>query len=111
MRKPVLGAVMSASLLLGGCAMYGDGLLDQDRYDDRYGDNYRYDNVTDFKRAAENACGREASRYGRATISRVEERNRDEVIVTGRIRTDDSRRDEFGCTFTRDGRIADFRRF
>lgn len=114
MNKLVLGAVMSGSLLLGGCAMYDGGLfgdLGRDRYGDRYGDDYGYGGGDEFERAAADACGREASRYGRATISRVNREGANEVIVTGRIRTDDSRRDEFGCTFSRDGRIVDFRRF
>ncbi|WP_394270157.1 hypothetical protein [Qipengyuania sp.] len=114
MNKLLLGAVMTGTLMLGGCATYGGGLFggyDDDRYGDRYGDNYGYSGGQDFERAAANACGREASRYGRATISRVVQENRDEVVVTGRIRTNNDRNDEFGCTFNRDGRIVDFRRF
>ena len=113
-------ALAAAGLALSGCASYGDplgGIFGGDRYGnssgrydpyrgpDRYGTNYS----NDFERAAFNACGQRASRYGRVAIDRVEQVNRDQVRVIGRTDSRDSRRDEFGCTFRSDGRIVDFR--
>ena len=113
---------LAATVLLGGCSAYGGlggrgGILGGDTYrsgscgyepsrgDDLYGTNYS----TDFERAAFNACGRQASQYGRVAIDRVEQIDRNAVRVIGRIDSRDSRRDEFGCPFRSDGRIVDFR--
>ena len=113
---------LAATAILGGCSAYGGlgglgGILGGDTYrsgsggyepyrgDDLYGTNYR----NDFERAAFNACGRQASQYGRVAIDRVEQIDRNAVRVIGRIDSRDSRRDEFGCTFRSDGRIGDFR--
>ena len=120
-------AIAAATMLLGGCSTYGGlgglgGILGGDTYrddpyrsgsygyepyrgPDNYGTNYR----NDFERAAFNACGRQASQYGRVAIDRVEQIDRDSVRVIGRTDSRDSRRDEFGCTFRSDGRIVDFR--
>ena len=128
MRIFVLPALAAATMLLGGCSTYGGlgggfgGILGGDTYrddpyrsgsygyepyrgPDNYGTNYR----NDFERAAFNACGRQASQYGRVAIDRVEQIDRDSVRVIGRTDSRDSRRDEFGCTFRSDGRIVDFR--
>ena len=113
---------LAATVLLGGCSASGGlgglgGILGGDTYrsgsggyepyrgDDLYGTNYS----NDFERAAFNACGRQASQYGRVAIDRVEQIDRNAVRVIGRIDSRDSRRDEFGCTFRSDGRIVDFR--
>ncbi len=116
MRKIITPAILAGTLALGGCATYGGGLLGggfgNDRYDDRYAGGYGYDRGGDFERAGANACGREASRYGRARVDEVNQEGRDSVIVTGYIDSRDRRGDgRFGCTFSRDGRIVDFRRF
>ena len=113
---------LAATAMLGGCSAYGGlgglgGILGGDTYrsgsggyeryrgDDLYGTNYS----NDFERAAFNACGRQASQYGRVAIDRVEQIDRNAVRVIGRIDSRDTRRDEFGCTFRSDGRIVDFR--
>ena len=113
---------LAATVLLGGCSAYGGlgglgGILGGDTYrsgsggyepyrgDDLYGTNYS----NDFERAAFNACGRQASQYGRVASDRGEQIDRNAVRVIGRIDSRDSRRDEFGCTFRSDGRIVDFR--
>jgi len=116
MRKTFLiPAILAGTLALGGCAQYGGGLLGgygNDGYGDRYGSGYGYDRGGDFERAAADACGREASRYGRARVDEVNQESRDTVIVTGYIKTRNRRGDgRFGCTFSRNGRIVDFRRF
>lgn len=76
---------LAATVLLGGCSAYGGlgglgGILGGDTYrsgsggyepyrgDDLYGTNYS----NDFERAAFNACGRQASQYGRVAIDRTD---------------------------------------
>ena len=110
MRKTALSAILVGSLALGGCAAgYGQnplggilgGIL---------GGNSGYGNqqLSQFERAAANACGQEASRYGRVQITDVRQDSRDTVRVFGRIDTRDRSRDEFACVFRSDGRIVDF---
>jgi hypothetical protein len=117
MKTSLIPAIAAATMLLGGCSAYGGlgglgGILGGDTYrddpyrgPDNYGTNYR----NDFERAAFNACGRQASQYGRVAIDRVEQIDQNSVRVIGRTDSRDSRRDEFGCTFRSDGRIVDFR--
>ena len=105
MHKTFLPATLAATLMLGGCAGIG-GILDpilgnDDRYDDR--------NLSQFERAAVEACGRDASRYGRAQVTDVRQSDREYVQVRGRIDTRDRRDDEFYCVFRNDGRIVEFR--
>ena len=105
MHKKFIPLALAGSLTLGGCAtLGGDGLLG----DILGGGNYGYDARGDFERAAVDACGREASRYGRVNIERVDQQNRDYVYVYGRIQTRDYNRDEFTCVFRSDGRVVDF---
>ena len=108
MRKVTLPVTIAAALSLAGCAGYGLGGSEYG-YGSDYG--YGYNGSDDFERAALNACGREASRYGRVSINSVNQETRDRVVVTGNIAVRDRNRDQFGCTFDRDGRISDFRRF
>ena len=108
MRKILIPTTLAACVLLSGCTGYGlGGLLGGNGYGDDYG--YGYNNGGDFERAAVNACGREASRYGRVSIDRADQRDRDFVYVDGRISVRDRSRDEFQCVFRNDGRIVDFR--
>jgi hypothetical protein len=102
MNKFLIPAALAGTVMLGGCASLGGlgGLLG--------GDDYGYNARTDFERAAVEGCGREASRYGRVNITRVEQQGRDYVYVYGRIETRDYSRDEFTCVFRGDGRIVDF---
>ena len=118
MRKTFLSTLLVGTLALGGCAQYGGGLFGGlgGGYDDGYGPGtgygYGYNRGGDFERAAAEACGREASRYGRARVDEVNQESRDTVIVTGYIDSRQRRGDgRFGCTFRSDGRIVDFRRF
>lgn len=107
MRKIMLPALMSGTLFLGGCAYgLGGGL------GDIFGEDYNSGNYSgDFERSAANACGREASRYGRVSIRSVRQEERDIVRVDGQIDVRDSRGDEFTCIYRSDGRIVDFRRY
>lgn len=109
MRKTTLSALAASTLLLGGCAAYGGdpfgGLLGG-----IFGGGYDDRNLSDFERAAANACAREAEgyRYGRISVTRVEQNSRDTVRVDGRFETRDRSRDEWRCIFRSDGRIVDF---
>ena len=115
MRKLTMSALLAGALMTGGCAYgYGDGYGYDDGYGDRYGDyggeyGYSYRNDREFERAAVNACGREASRYGRVEITYAEERDRGVFTVQGRTDNRDRRRDQFTCEFSSSGRIIDFR--
>ncbi|KLE34824.1 hypothetical protein AAW00_07455 [Aurantiacibacter luteus] len=100
--------------MLGGCTAYGGdplggilgGILGGGGYGGGYNNN---NNLSQFERAALEACGREAQRYGGVEITAVQQDTRDTVRVQGRINTRDTRNDEFTCTFRSDGRIVDFR--
>ena len=113
-------AIAAATVMLAGCTTYGSdplgGIFGGDPYrndeyrDDRYGaDRYGTGYSNDFERAAFNACGQQATRYGRVAIDRVDQVTRDSVRVVGRTDSRDRRRDEFACTFRSDGRVIDFR--
>ncbi len=113
-------AIAAATVMLAGCTAYGSdplgGIFGGDPYrddeyrDDRYGaDRYGTGYSNDFERAAFNACGQRATRYGRVAIDRVDQVTRDSVRVVGRTDSRDRRRDEFTCTFRSDGRVIDFR--
>lgn len=115
MRKTIIPALFAGTLLLGGCANTGYGgsplggilggiLGAGGGYNDR-------GTLSEFERAAVNACGQEAERTtsGRVGVDRVNQTSRDTVRVDGRIDTRDRNRDEFSCVFRSDGRIVDFR--
>ena len=121
MRKQLtMSALFAGAIALGGCAYgYGDGYGYDDGYGGGYGGGgyggyggeygYSYRNDGEFERAAVNACGREASRYGRIRITYAEERDRGVYTVQGDINNRDRRRDQFTCRFDSSGRIVDFR--
>ena len=113
MRKSLPLILLTLPLSLGGCATYGlGGGGDGGLLGDIFGgnDNYDYRGGNSFERSAVSACGREAERYGRVTVDRAEQRDRDYVYVTGRIGSRDRRSDSFTCIYREDGRIVDFRR-
>jgi hypothetical protein len=116
MRILPVSALIAGAIMLGGCAYgYGDGYGYDDGYGPGYGDGYgggygySYRDNNDFERAAVNACGREASRYGRVRITYAEERERGLYTVQGQIEIRDPRRDQFTCEFGARGQIVDFR--
>ena len=112
MRKTILPAAAVATLMLGGCATgYGNpigGVLGGILGGGNSGYGYNQNRTSQFERAAVDACGRQASRYGRVAIDRVTQNSRDTVRVDGRIDSRDRRRDQFRCIFRNDGRIVDF---
>ncbi|QZD90014.1 hypothetical protein K3148_00945 [Qipengyuania aurantiaca] len=106
MNKALLPVALAGTVLLGGCATYGNGGLLGDILGG--GDTYGYNGGNDLERRAAEACGREASRFGRAEVTRVDQQDRDYLYVYGRIDTRDYNRDEFTCVYRSDGRIVDF---
>lgn len=116
MRKLPMSALFAGAIMVGGCAYgYGNGYGYNDGYGGGYGGSYggsygySYRNNNDFERAAVNACGQEASRYGRIRITYAEERERGIYTVQGEIDNRDPRRDQFTCEFSSSGRVVDFR--
>lgn len=112
MRKKFLPALIVGTLSLSACqAGVGGNPLGGLLGSILGGNGYNERNLSDFERAAVNACGQEADRYtrGRVRVDRVDQVTRDSVRVDGRIETNDRSRDEFTCTFASNGRIADFR--
>lgn len=112
MRKIIVPAMLAGSLLVGGCTAYGQdplggilgGILGGG-----VGGGYQDNNLSQFERAALNACGQQAQQYGQVQITDVRQDSQDTVRVQGRIDSYDRNRDEFSCTFRSDGRIVDFR--
>lgn len=109
MRKIILPTMMAGTLLLGGCAAGLGGNPLGDILGSVLGGAGARGSGTEFERAAVNACGQQASQYGRVSITNVEQRSRDTVRVDGRIQANDGRQGQFTCTFRSDGRIVDFR--
>ena len=110
MRKSFLPVVLAGSLALGGCtsvlpAVLGSvlqGGLGGGGYDQGYGGQQ-------FQQAAINACGQQASRYGRVSIADVRQVSNSTLQVYGSIDSGNFQRRNFTCSFRSDGRITDFR--
>ena len=119
-----LGDIAAGIAIVGGVALAIDALDGDDRYyDGRYYDRgYGYNNGyrRGGARAAVNACGYEARRYGsRVTITDVDRRDYATFRVRGRIDVRDYDygrwgprydidRDGFTC-YAQGGRVVDFR--
>lgn len=115
MRKTMVTTAVAGTLMLGGCASLGglgggSGGFGSILGSVLGGGQSGQSNLNEFERAAANACGEEAQRYGRVSLSSAEQVNRDNVQVRGRIVTNNRREQQFVCTFRSDGRIADFLR-
>jgi hypothetical protein len=110
MRKMTLFPIAAAgTFLLGGCAAgMGGNPMANILGSVLGGGGGAQANGSAFEQAAVNACGQQASQYGRVSITRVEQRSADTVRVDGRIESN-NRGGEFTCTFRSDGRIVDFR--
>ena len=107
MRK-FIPTLIAGTVLLGGCAAGMGGNPIGDILGSVMGGNTGTQGSSEFERAAVNACGQQASQYGRVSITRVEQNSRDTVRVDGRIESN-RRLVQFTCTFRSDGRIVDFR--
>jgi hypothetical protein len=108
---------------------YGNGGYGNGTYGGTYGNGgygypnqgagYGYGNQS-FERAAVDACGAQAQRYGRVSIDNVEMRSRSTMRVRGMIEANAGgyggygsygnamERRTFTCSFRSDGRISDF---
>lgn len=104
MRKIAISTLMAGAMALGGCTasplggLFG-GVLGGSPYDQN--------RLSDFERAAANACGQEASRYGQVQITSVRQIERDIVEVRGRVENY-NRFQNFRCAFRSDGRVVGF---
>ncbi|HEV2079032.1 MAG TPA: hypothetical protein VGR19_03920 [Allosphingosinicella sp.] len=110
MRKSLLPVVLAGSLALGGCtsvlpAVLGSvlqgGLGGGGGYDQGYGGQQ-------FQQAAVNACGQQASRYGRVNIADVRQVSNSTLRVFGTVDSGNFQRRSFSCDFRSDGRITNF---
>ncbi len=114
MRKSFLPIFLAGTLALGGCssvlpAVLGSVLQGGGQgggYGGGYGDQ-RYGNQN-FQQSAVNACGNQASRYGRVSISNVRQISSSTLNVQGTIETGNFQRRSFTCSFRSDGRITSF---
>ena len=110
MRRTIFPAMIAGTLLLGGCAAGAGGNPLADILGSVLGGGVGTQSNTSqqFERAAVDACGRQASQYGRVSISGVQQTSRDTLRVTGRIDAGDRYDRQFTCTFRSDGRIIEF---
>ncbi len=100
-----------------GNGTYGNGTYGNGGYGyPSQGGGYGYGNQN-LERAAVDACGSQAQRYGRVSIDNVELRSRSTVRVRGMIEANAGgygsygggiERRTFDCSFRSDGRIASF---
>ena len=102
MRTATIAAGLAGALTLGGCAGVTDGILN-DVLGTRGGGYER-----DGERLAVDACAREAQRYGRVSITRVDRRDNRSYRVRGVIEGNYNQRHAFECDVRGDGRITDF---
>ncbi len=123
MRFHKIAVLLTAPIALAGCAElldsygYGNNGYGNGTYGNGNTGGYGYNNnsgTQTFERAAVDACGREASRYGQVSIANVQQ-GRDVVQVFGSVR--DNRNGnynnqyngrQFRCTFDSRGRITQF---
>lgn len=110
MKKFLFPMALAGSLALSGCAagMGGDplaGVLGSILGGNSAGQS----GSSEFERAAVDACGREASRYGRVSIASVRQADRNTLLVEGSVETNNRTQRRFACSFRSDGEIVDFR--
>lgn len=115
MRKLFLPVLLATTFTLGGCAgglgqdpltgilgsVLGGGLGGGYPAQGGYGNQ-------NFEQAAVNACGQQASRYGRVSISNVQPQSNSTLRVYGTVEVNGYQRRNFACSFRSDGRITDF---
>ena len=120
MRKLTILSLIASPLLLAGCTTgYGmdplGGLLGSVLGSGGYGDsaygNSGYGNNAQgsFQQAAVDACGQQASQYGRVSIGNVQQVSGDTLRVSGSASVNTYQQRGFYCDFRSDGRITNFR--
>ena len=124
MRKSFLPVLMAGTLALGGCAGGLGGMggpMDPvgailgsvlsgavGGGSGGYGQNSGYGNQS-FQNAAVNACGSQASRYGRVSVTNVQQVSSSTLQVYGTVDVNGGfDRRPFVCNFRSDGRITGF---
>ena len=109
MKKTLLPILLAAALPLGGCAYGLGGDVLGGVLGDVMGDRGAYGRGgPDLQDMAVDACGREASRYGRVAIADVRRASSSTLRVTGTVDVNNYQRRSFGCSYREDGRITDF---
>jgi len=109
MKKLLFPTMLAGSLMVSGCAAgLGGNPIGGILGSVLGGGAGSQNNTGDFERAAANACGQEASRYGRVNITSARLSSRDTVRVDGTVQTNDRYQRRFTCSFRSDGRIVDF---
>jgi hypothetical protein len=112
MKKTVFSLLLAATLPLGGCAAGGlAGLAGPSVVGSVLGNVLAPSTGMggpDFQTAAVDACGAEAARYGRVTVTDIRSAGSSILHVIGTIDGNDYQRRNFACSFREDGGIADF---
>ena len=114
MKKSVLTIALLGSLSLAGCTSYGSPLGSVlgsvlGNPGNSYGGGYYGMGGPSFQQSAVEGCAYQAQRYGRVSVSNVQQVSRDTLRVYGTIDMNNSyQRRPFGCNFRADGRITDF---
>ena len=106
MRKSIL--LLAALLPLGGCTtgLGGPGVLGS-VLGQVLNSGAQGRGGADFQTMAIDACGAEASRYGRVAITDIQAASRSTLRVFGTVDTN-YQRQSFACSYREDGRITDF---
>ncbi|MEO6041599.1 MAG: hypothetical protein ABIP41_06840 [Croceibacterium sp.] len=123
MRKMTVLALLATPFLLAGCTtgygadplggllgsvLGGSGGYSNSGYG--YGNNSGYGNTSQnsFQQAAIDACGQQASQYGRVSIGNVQQVSSNTLRVTGGASVNNYQQRGFYCDFRSDGRITNF---
>lgn len=109
MRKSILPLLAVSALSVSACAtgMGGPGVLGS-VLGNVLSSGAQGRGGPDFQTMAIEACGSEASRYGRVNVSDVQAVSRSTLRVYGTVDTGSFQRRSFACNFREDGRITDF---
>lgn len=123
MRKFIVTALAASTFALGGCAAGLGGMggpldpvgaiLGSVLGGGGYGSQGGYGNQgygnQNFQSAAVNACGQQASQYGRVQINNVQSQSNSTLRVYGTVGVNGGyQQRNFACSFRSDGRITDF---
>ena len=113
MKKSVLSVALLGSLSLVGCAAYGNdpfgsalGSVLGSGYNNG---NYYGQGGPSFQEAAVETCANQAQRYGRVSVTNVQQVRNDTLRVNGAVAVNGGWQQRgFYCDFRADGRITAF---
>ena len=112
MRKSILPILLITTMPLAGCAAGMGGLSGPSVLGSVLGNvlasGAQGRGGADFQTMAIDACGAEASRYGRVSITDVRASSRSTLRVFGTVDANNFQRHAFACSYREDGRIIDF---